>query len=262
MAKRSETDEDKKPKPEEADGDEDTSNSDESEEEESDEDESEQEDSDTSDADESDESEESESEEDEDESDKAEEDSAEEDSAEEDEDEDDDKGAPEKDETSDEGGEPLAASGETDGEEEDEILPAQLGAQRYVYSAFFAATILMAFILGRAFETAWAQLAINTKVVSAVPAIASYTDDSKQTYSFIAGGVIAVVVALVQFRKESVRKWADEVAGELVKVKWPNRKEVYGSTIVVVATSAIAVTYLFLLDRFWGFVTNLIYGAS
>ena len=55
---------------------------------------------------------------------------------------------------------------------------------------------------------------------------------------------------------------AEEVAAELVKVKWPTRKEVYSSTIVVLATSAIAVTYLFLLDRFWGFVTNLIYGSG
>lgn len=246
MAKRSEKDEDKKPRPEEADGDEDTSNSDESEEEESDEDEAEEEESDSSEE----ESEEEESDEDESEKDSTDAD-----------DEDEDKGTPDKDEA--ETDEPLAASGSSEGEDEDDdVLPAQLGAQRYVYSAFFAATILLAFILGRAFETAWTHLAINTKVVSAVPAIASFTDDAKQTYSFIAGGLIAVVVALVQFRKESVRKWADEVAGELVKVKWPSRKEVYGSTIVVVATSAIAVTYLFLLDRFWGFVTNLIYGAS
>jgi preprotein translocase subunit SecE len=47
-----------------------------------------------------------------------------------------------------------------------------------------------------------------------------------------------------------------------VKVKWPNRKEVQASTIVVLATSAVATAYLFLLDRFWGFVTDLVYGSG
>jgi hypothetical protein len=30
----------------------------------------------------------------------------------------------------------------------------------------------------------------------------------------------------------------------------------------VLTTTAVAVVYLFLLDRFWGFVTGLIYGGG
>lgn len=146
-------------------------------------------------------------------------------------------------------------------EEEEELLPAHLGAQRYVYSAFFAATILGGYILGRAVETAWARLAISDWAVEKVPQLTAVTDDSKQTYSFLVGGLVAVLIAIRQFRKESVRKWSDEVTAELLKVKWPSRKEVYASTIVVLATSAVAIVYLFLLDRFWSFVTNLIYGS-
>jgi preprotein translocase subunit SecE len=43
-------------------------------------------------------------------------------------------------------------------------------------------------------------------------------------------------------------------------VKWPTKKEVYNSTVIVIAASAIATVYLALLDRLWGFITNLIYG--
>ena len=32
-------------------------------------------------------------------------------------------------------------------------------------------------------------------------------------------------------------------------------------TIVVVVASLVSTIYLALLDRFWGFVTNLVYGA-
>lgn len=151
---------------------------------------------------------------------------------------------------------------EDDGEEEEEeLLPANLGAQRYVYSAFFAATIVGGYIFGRAVETAWARLAISDWAVDKVPSLTAVTDDSKQTYSFIVGGLVAVLIAIRQFRKESVRKWSDDVTAELLKVKWPTRKEVYASTVVVLATSAVAIVYLFLLDRFWSFVTNLIYGS-
>jgi preprotein translocase subunit SecE len=51
------------------------------------------------------------------------------------------------------------------------------------------------------------------------------------------------------------------VAGELSKVTWPNRETVTNGTIVVVIASMIATAYVALLDKFWGFVTNLVYGA-
>jgi preprotein translocase subunit SecE len=48
---------------------------------------------------------------------------------------------------------------------------------------------------------------------------------------------------------------------ELAKVTWPNKKEVTSGTVVVVVASIIATIYLTLLDRFWGFVTDLVYRA-
>jgi len=165
---------------------------------------------------------------------------------------------------SDDEAEPSSKSALAEGEggDDDEVLPAQLGAQRYVYTAFFAATILFGYILGRALETAWERIAVSDWAADKLPFLSSVTDDSKQTYSFIVAGVIAIVTGLRQFRKESIRKWSEEVSSELLKVKWPNRKEVYSATVVVLATSGVAIAYLFLADRFFSFVTNLIYGTG
>ena len=69
-----------------------------------------------------------------------------------------------------------------------------------------------------------------------------------------------MVVVVRTYQKPEVRAWSGEVATELTKVKWPTKKEVSNSTIVVIAASAIATIYLMLLDRLWAFVTNLVYG--
>jgi preprotein translocase subunit SecE len=63
------------------------------------------------------------------------------------------------------------------------------------------------------------------------------------------------------YRKPAIRGWADEVAAELGKVTWPNRETVVNGTLVVVIASAIATVYVAVLDRFWGFLTTLVYGT-
>ncbi len=144
---------------------------------------------------------------------------------------------------------------------DESTLPTQLGAQRYVLAAFFAGSLLFAYLLGRAIDGVWQALAHRDWLVERAPVVASISDDDKGTYSTVAAGAIALVLAIRTSRKPEVKQWGEEVSGELLKVKWPTRKEVYASTVVVLATSAIAVVYLFLLDRFWGFVTNKIYGG-
>jgi preprotein translocase subunit SecE len=147
-------------------------------------------------------------------------------------------------------------------EEEDDAPPAQLGAQRYVMSAFFFGALLFAYLLGRTIDGIWLNLATRDWLVEKVPVVAAVPDDDKAMYATIAGGVIALVMAIRTSRNPEVRQWSDDVSSELLKVKWPTRKEVYASTVVVLTTSAVAVVYLFLLDRFWGFVTNQIYGTG
>src|SRR5215212_2546340 len=114
--------------------------------------------------------------------------------------------------------------GQEEEEEEEEGAATQLGVQRYVLAAFFASGIVGAYILGKA--------------------------------------ILAVVLVIRTYRKATVRVWADEVANELAKVKWPTRKEVSSSTMVVIAAGAIATIYLALLDRLWSFITDLLYGSG
>ena len=76
-----------------------------------------------------------------------------------------------------------------------------------------------------------------------------------------AGALIGVLAVVQSYRKEHIRRWADEVALELTKVTWPNREAVSNGTVVVLVATAIATAYVALLDRFWGFLTHLVYGA-
>ena len=152
-----------------------------------------------------------------------------------------------------------SAAGEGD---EEESLPAQLGIQRYVYAAAFSSILLGAYVFGKAIDGLWQYASARDFVVLRAPWLASVPDESKANYSLVIGGLLALLIGLRTYRKPSVRAWSDEVTTELVKVKWPSRKDVINSTTVVLTTTAVAVVYLFLLDRFWGFVTGLIYGGG
>ena len=68
------------------------------------------------------------------------------------------------------------------------------------------------------------------------------------------------MLILRAYRRPDLRTWTDEVASELAKVKWPGRKDVQNYTVIVIAASTVATLYLALLDRFWAFVTNIVYG--
>lgn len=144
--------------------------------------------------------------------------------------------------------------------EEEGAAAAQLGAERYVLAGFFAAGMLGAYIIGKFVHGVWDYLANKDWFAQTLPRIASVGDDEKTTISLVIGGIAALILVLRTYRKPDVRAWTDDVAGELTKVKWPTKKEVYNSTVVVIAASAIATIYLAMLDRLWGFITNLIYG--
>ena len=153
----------------------------------------------------------------------------------------------------------LAAEGEAelDGEE---IAAAQLGSERYVLAGFFVAGMLGAFVTGRAIDSLWVGVSNKDWFSSAVPRLAAVADDDKSTISLLLGALIALIVVIRTYRKPEVRTWTDEVASELAKVKWPTRKEVWNSTVIVIAASTVATVYLALLDRLWAFITNIVYG--
>jgi len=161
--------------------------------------------------------------------------------------------------------EALAAAGQDDASKElegseDGASPAQLGTERYVLAGFFAAGMIAAYIFGKFIHGVWAYLSNKDWFSQALPTLTAVGDDEKTSISLVIGAIVALITVLRTFRRPDVRTWSDDVAGELAKVKWPDRKEVYNATVVVIAASAIATIYLALLDRLWGFITNLIYG--
>lgn len=145
---------------------------------------------------------------------------------------------------------------------EDSEAPAHLGAaQKYVHAAFFAAGILGAYLSGKIIQSAWNELAEWPTAVRAVPALLRFAEDDRANYSLMAGALIGIIAVIQTYRKEKIRQWANDVAAELAKVTWPTKDIVTNGTVVVVIATIISTTYIGLLDRLWGFLTNLVYGA-
>jgi preprotein translocase subunit SecE len=135
--------------------------------------------------------------------------------------------------------------------EEEVYAPTQLGSQRFVYAAYFAGGIAVAFLLSKAMSYAWLRLATYK------PRIGEPHDEIVMPFA----GLIGLFTAIYYYRDQKTRTLAEEVASELGKVSWPGREEVVNSTFVVLVTTLLATTFFALMDRFWGFVTNLVYGA-
>jgi preprotein translocase subunit SecE len=140
--------------------------------------------------------------------------------------------------------------------------PAMLGARKYVHAAFFGFGILAAFLVSKVLLGLWNTLADWPTVATAVPQLLRYGEEERATFTTVAGALVGVLTVVQTYRKENIRNYADEVASELAKVTWPNKETVTNGTIVVVVASAIATVYVSLLDRFWGFVTTLVYGGA
>jgi preprotein translocase subunit SecE len=139
--------------------------------------------------------------------------------------------------------------------------PTQLGATRYVLAGFFAAGMAIAFLVSNVLSGAWNRLADNAWVSRHAPILTRIAEDDRPTYTTVVGAAVGISSAVYAYRREDVRVWTGEVAAELAKVTWPSKKEVTNSTMIVIAATAFATVFLALLDRFWGFVTNLVYGS-
>ncbi len=151
-------------------------------------------------------------------------------------------------------------------EDDDENAAAQMGHRRYVISGFFALWIVVAYITGQTLQAAWSWVASKDWAFEKLPQLAAVPHEgeliSRSSVSLVVGGIIAGAVVIHYYVRPDIRTWADEVAEELSKVKWPNRKEIGNHTVVVIAATLVLTLYLTLLDRFWGFVTNLIYSSG
>ena len=141
------------------------------------------------------------------------------------------------------------------------VVPTQLGATRYVLAGFFASGIAITFLVSKVFSGVWNRLADSTWVSAHAPFLSRIAEDDRPTYTTVVGAATGIFAAVYAYRRPDVREWTSEVAAELAKVSWPSKREVTNSTMVVIAASAFATVFLALLDRFWGFVTNLVYGS-
>jgi preprotein translocase subunit SecE len=149
----------------------------------------------------------------------------------------------------------------TEIEHEARPLAGSLGAVRYVHAAFFALAILGAYVASKVLVLAWGAIAEWPPAVHAVPQLVAYAEDQREGITLVVGAAAGALGVIQAYRKERVRGWADAVAGELSRVTWPTRETVLNGTIVVVLASAIATVYVTILDRFWSFLTTLVYGA-
>ena len=118
----------------------------------------------------------------------------------------------------------------------------QLGTAKYLYTGYFVAGCVVAYLVSRIVDLLWGEG--HGEAASGLG---------------IAAGIVAVVLG---YRNEKLRKLATETLDELLAVTWPNRQETYTATVVVIATSVVSSLIIFLLDRFWNWVTDIIYLSS
>jgi preprotein translocase subunit SecE len=130
--------------------------------------------------------------------------------------------------------------------------PQQLGTQRFVYAGYFAGAIGIAFIMSKVLDYAWYRLQTYK------PALGEPRDEIVMPVA----ALIGAGAAIYYWYRTRARELAEEVATEMSKVTWPSRTEVTNGTFVVIVTTIISTVFFALMDRFWGFVTNLVYGGS
>lgn len=141
------------------------------------------------------------------------------------------------------------SSEEDEDEDEDGEVPVQLGYKRYVYAAYMAFAMLVAFLAAKIGHTAWYRLG-QWKAELGEP---------QDEILFPLAAIVGIAVAMYYWRRPQSREYVNEVAEELSQVTWPSRKEVTNSTTIVVLTTLFATVFFALMDRFWGFVTDHIY---
>jgi preprotein translocase subunit SecE len=132
--------------------------------------------------------------------------------------------------------------------------PSQMGTRRFVYAGYFAGAIGIAFIMSKAIAFAWHRLQTWKPGVP--------DPDANEAVVMVASGLIGAGVAVYFWYRTRARRLADEVATEMSRVTWPSRTEVTNGTFVVIVTTIVSTVFFALMDRFWGFLTNLVYGGS
>jgi len=137
----------------------------------------------------------------------------------------------------------------------------ELGVERYVHAAFLATALLSAYLLGKLLGAGWGYLLDWPDVVRRYPVLLEYTEEQRGSITLLIGAVLGALLVLRYYRRPFVRNWATGVAGELSRVTWPSKDAVTNGTVVVLVAGAVATFYVAVLDRLWGYLTNLVYGT-
>jgi preprotein translocase subunit SecE len=149
----------------------------------------------------------------------------------------------------------LALAGETAIEpqlEGEGLAPSQLGTSRFVFATFFGGGILIAFMATKIGSTVWHALGRKWPTVG----------EPRDEWLYPAAIALGIAIPLYYFRRPDARQYAEEVAEELAQVTWPSKEEVTNSTVIVVMTTLVSTVFFALLDQFWRFVTDKIYGTG
>ncbi len=137
-------------------------------------------------------------------------------------------------------------------DDEEGLAPAQLGAKRFVYAGYFAAAIGIAFLCSKFVDMGWTRLQMWKP---------QYVGEPHAEIIMPLSGAFGVAIAWYYWKQQRTRELAEEVASELSKVTWPSKDEVMSSTAVVIVTTVFSTIFFALMDRFWSFLTNLVYGT-
>jgi len=132
------------------------------------------------------------------------------------------------------------------------MSPVQMGTRRFVFAAYFAGAIGIAFILSKVIDLGW------QKAEEYSPSIGDPRDEITMPLAALAG----VLAAVYFWKRTRARQLVEEVATEMSLVTWPTRTEVTNGTVVVIVTTVVSTVFFALMDKFWGFVTNLVYGGT
>jgi len=114
----------------------------------------------------------------------------------------------------------------------------QLGVQKYLYTGYFVAACVVAFLTSHLVEAVWPG---HENIASEI------------------GVVVGIVVMVIAWKNIRLRTLAMETIEELAAVTWPTKDETSTATVVVLATTVVASVVIFAMDRFWNWITNVIY---
>jgi len=114
----------------------------------------------------------------------------------------------------------------------------QLGVQKYLYTGYFVAACVVAFLTSHLVEAVWPG---HENIASEI------------------GVVVGIVAMVIAWKNIRLRTLAMETIEELAAVTWPTKDETSTATVVVLATTVVASVVIFAMDRFWNWITNVIY---